>query len=142
EAQGGTVQDTHDGYAVTFPEEPQAEALRADAREIEAAVERAREAHIATHRLWRERGDGWYTAESRDTHPGFWWLCQIDERTGRPLGCECPASHVCWHLGGAIGEWRQRHDYETNGAAALTEWQETLDRIHRERPTVQEEQWV
>ena len=140
EAQGGTVQDTHDGYAVSFPEEPQAEPMHATGKDIEEAVQRAKDFGTTVARLWRERGDGWYAASSHEEHLGFSYVCQIDERTGRPRGCECCATVTCHHLGAAIAEFRRRVGWEENDAAVLAEWEQLLSRAQRISP--QEEQWT
>jgi hypothetical protein len=142
EEHGGTVRDSKDGISVEFPE-PTPEAIKAAAAEIEAAVERAAEYGTRCIRLWRERGEGWHAAESREEHPGFWYVCQIDEQTGRPIGCECAAIHVCHHLGAAISDWRQRVGYAANGDAALAAWEETLRRVRESRPSAMvEEAWT
>ena len=91
--------------------------------------------------MWRERGEGWYAAVSREEHPGFWYVGQIDELTGQPVGDECVASHVCHHLGAMVAEWRLRRDYEANGAAALAGWTETLNALPRQKRPI-EEDWT
>ena len=138
EAQGGSVHDTHDGLAVDFPA-PTTSA----ATEVEAAVARAVAFGTRCLPLWRERGTGWYVAESHEEHPGCWYVCQIDERTGQPVGCECIASHVCHHLGAAISGWRERHGWGANEAEVLAAWHESLDRIAAAKAEgVQQEKWT
>lgn len=142
ESQGGSVQDTHDGLAVTFPEP-----ARASAREVEAAVERAREFGTRVLPVWRERGPGWFVAESLRQHPGWVYLCQIDMTTGQPIRCECIAgatgtTPVCHHLGAAIRDWRKDVGYEANGAAVLADWKATLAAINERRTAPQEEEWT
>lgn len=148
---GGVITENRDGYAVEFPDGPEESGAAefdgdsrttAAAAEVEAAVQRAREYGTPCIRLWEAHGTGWYAAASRETHPGFWWRCQIDEETGRPLRCRCDASVVCHHLGAAILCHRERIGYEANGADALAAWEETVARINTSKGAcIEEEEW-
>lgn len=138
EEQGGTVRDTADGIAYEPPTAP-----KADAKEIEAAVERAKEYGTVVMPVWRERGDGWYVADSHADHPGYWYLLQIDEHTGQPVKCECVAAQACHHLGAAIRRWRERVGWAQNEEDVLSPWRETLARVQANRPhRMAEEQWT
>lgn len=144
EAAGGVVTETRDGYAVDFPGRDVLAEAEADfggdiSEQIERAVERAKEYGTEHVRLWRERGAGWYACTSHEEHPGYSYICQIDERTGRPLSCACDAVVVCHHLGRACWDWRQRVGWYESDAAVQAAIDAFGSKFVRQQARVQEE---
>lgn len=140
EAQGGEIRYGHDGKSVEFPERAARSAVKED--ELARAIQRAAEFGTTVVRLWRERGEGWYAASSHEEHPGFSYICQIDEQTGQPVSCGCDASVVCHHLGACIADWRSRGKWAENDQRTQAIWHDmTAESAVRARRGVAEEAW-
>ncbi len=142
EHRGGVIRDNKQGYEVLWPDKPQLSSGFA-AKDVEAAITRAREYGTTFIRLWRERGDGWYAATSHAEHPGYSYVCRIDERTGQPISCECIANAgCCHHLGAVVAAWREQSGWVANDEAILAAWEETLRMVCQRMPSrMQTEEW-
>ncbi len=142
EAHGGVVSDTPDGYAVTYTRR---EAPAFTAKDIEAAIARAREYGTTVAPVWRPRGTGYYVATSHAEHPGWVYLVHIDEDKGQPLSCECIAGQaglVCHHAAACLIKWREQSGWVANDEAILAAWEETLRLVRQRMPSrLEEEAW-